>query len=95
MPRKARDVKRALQSKGFVEESSHHWRYFFYYLGKKSHIRTKISHSETDISKGLCSAMARDMKLTGPQFEEFVDCDLTAQGYIDLLIAAKHLSPPP
>jgi hypothetical protein len=55
----------------------------------------RISHNEIDISKGLCSAMARQMKLTGRQFEECVDCDLTADGYIKLLIAAKELSEPP
>ena len=92
MHRKARDVESALQTKGFKADASHHWYYFLYYQGKKSHIRTKISHNETDISKGLCSAMARQMKLTGRQFEDFVDCDLTGDAYIRLLIEAKELS---
>jgi hypothetical protein len=87
-----RDVKKALQIKGFREEKRDHWYYLFYHNGKKTDIYTKISYNQTDISKPLCSAMARQMRLSGnSQFEEFVDCDLTHQKYLQLLIIGKHL----
>jgi hypothetical protein len=89
--RKARDVKRALLAKGFREDPSHHWYYRFYHEGKKSPIYTKISHSATDLSKMLCGAMARQMKLTSPQFEEFVECTITAEKYTTILISGKYL----
>lgn len=92
MQRKAREVRSALQTKGFQEERRDHWYYFLYHNGKKSNIYTKVSHGETEISTGLCSAMARQIKLTSPQFGEFVDCKLTAEKYVELLIAAKYLS---
>ena len=77
---KARDVNRALVDKGFGEDKKRdHCYYFFYHKGKKSHFFTKISHNETDISDGLCSAMARQVKLTKLQFKEFVACLLTEE----------------
>jgi len=84
--RKARDVKRALQKKGFREEERDHWFYIFYHEGKKSPIHTKISHNAIDISKMLCGAMARQMQLTNPQFEQFVDCKLNVDRYVSILI---------
>jgi hypothetical protein len=45
VPRKARDVKKALKLKGFREEERDHWYYFFYHAGKKTDIYTKISHN--------------------------------------------------
>lgn len=95
MQLKVRLIKQALQSKGFVQfDNKDHWYYYFHYQGKKSNIYTKISHGETEIQSGLCSAMAKQMRLTGPQFADFVDCNLTAEHYVDLLVAAKHLSAP-
>lgn len=92
--RKARDVTRALLAKGFREDPRDHWYYRFYHEGKKSLIYTKISHSTTDLSKMLCGAMARQMKLTHPQFEEFVECTITVEKYATILIGGKYLPSP-
>jgi hypothetical protein len=92
---KAREVKSALTSKGFKEENRDHHYYFFYYLGKKSPINTKISFGETDIDPRLSSMMARQVKLTSPNFKNFVDCKLTGENYLELLIEAGHIVPQP
>ena len=93
MQLKVRLIKQALLGKGFVQaDDKDHWFYFFHYKGRKSNIYTKISHGETEIQSGLCSAMARQLRLTGPQFGEFVECTLTAEEYVRLLLVAKHLS---
>jgi len=92
VPLKVRDIKKALQVKGFREEKRDHWYYLFYHNGKKTNIYTKISYNQTDIGKPLCSAMARQMKLAGnSEFEEFVECNLTHEKYIQLLTVGKHL----
>jgi hypothetical protein len=90
VPRKARDVKRALLAKGFREEARDHYFYFFYYQGKKSSVKTKISHGATngDISDILLSAMAKQVRLSGPQFRDLVDCGLTEQQFSSVLIAS-------
>ncbi len=95
MPLKARDVKKSLRAKGFAEENRDHCYYFFVYDGKKSQINTKISHSETEIDDRNCSSMARQMKLSNPQFKDFVECCLTKEAYLAVLIQAGHIVPPP
>ncbi len=92
MARKVRDVQAALTSKGFREVTGgDHWRCFFYHNGKKSSINTKISHGERDISDMLCSAMAKQVRLTNPQFGQLVDCSLTGDAYLQLLLTAGHV----
>jgi predicted RNA binding protein YcfA (HicA-like mRNA interferase family) len=94
VPQKARDVKRVLTQKGFEESKGRdHHVYFLKYQGKKTHISTKISHSCSDIHDGLCSAMAREMRLANREFRDFVDCDLTHDGYIEILVSKRELEP--
>jgi hypothetical protein len=89
---KARNAKRALCAKGFREDNSRdHDYYFFYFQNKKSHINTKISHSETDLNDYLCAAMAKQTKLSKKQFVQLVGCALTADAYEQLLIAGGHV----
>lgn len=92
MTLKARDVKKALKTKGFREEKRDHLFYFFQHEGLLTPIHTKISHAETDLHNAQCSQMSRQMKLTARQFENFVDCALTAQNYVDILVRAGHLT---
>jgi hypothetical protein len=92
---KAREVKKALTGKGFKEENRDHHYYFLYYLGKKSPINTKISFGETDLDPRLSSFMARQIKLTSPKFKDFVDCKLTEEKYVELLIQSGHIVPQP
>ncbi len=92
MPQKARDVKAALKQKGFKETTQrHHLYYFFHHGDKKTAIFTKISHSETEISDNLCSCMAKQVKLSNPQFRQLVECPLTQDGYIAILVEGKFL----
>lgn len=91
MPLKVREVRSALTSKGFkLSEKDHHF-YYLYQDGKKTQIRTKVSHGESEIGDPTCGLMARQMKLTGPQFREFVDCKLKSEEYVELLIKGAHL----
>jgi hypothetical protein len=89
---KARDVRAALCGKGFQEHNDRdHQYYFFYYHGRKSSIKTKISHNEKEIDDYLCSAMSRQINLTRSQFRDLVECPLTAEGYLTLMMNAKHV----
>jgi len=91
VPLKAREVSGALTSKGFkLSDKDHHF-FYLYQDGKKTQIRTKISHGESEISDPNCGLMARQMKLTSMQFKEFVDCKLKPEEYVALLIKGGHL----
>jgi len=85
-------VKQALCAKGFKEDNGRdHNYYFFHYQGKKSQINTKISHNEKDLDDYLCTAMAKQVKLTKKQFGALVDCALTGQAYEQILVTAGHV----
>jgi hypothetical protein len=94
VPLQARQVDSSLTSKGFHKVDNDHHFYFLYHNGKKTSIRTKISHGEREISDTNCGLMARQMKLTTPQFKQFVDCKLVHAAYVELLINAGHLERP-
>jgi hypothetical protein len=88
-----RDVKRALLKKGFreVKKGHDHIFYLFFHGEKKTQILTKLSHGEREIRDPNCSNMAKQMKLSNPQFREFVDCSLEMQHYLKILAEGKHL----
>lgn len=94
MPRPARDVDSSLTLKGFRKVERDHHFYFLCVNGKTTSIRTKISHGEREISDTNCGLMARQMKITTPQFKQFVDCHLVHEAYVELLIQAGHLQRP-
>ena len=91
--RKAREVKQALNSKGFRPVLRDHIYYFLYHEGRKTQIHTKISHNEKDIDSSLLSQMARQLKVSKSQFNDLLDCPLTADAYLEFLIAERHLVP--
>ena len=87
MPRSRKDVENALVSKGFVEgPGDHHFLVFYTKDGKKSTARTKTSRSGKDISDNLLGQMARQCKVTKQQFLALVDCELSRDGYEDVLV---------
>ena len=86
MPLAARQVDGALTTKGFKKIDNDHHFYFLYHNGKKTTVRTKISHGEREISDTNCGNMARQMQITTTQFKQFVDCKIEGKEYVDILI---------
>jgi hypothetical protein len=94
LPQQARDVKAALLKKGFKDADKpkpDHDFYVFWHNGKKTNIITKISHGEREIHDPNCSNMAKQIKLTTPQFREFVACPLELKDYLQILIQSRHI----
>ncbi len=84
MPRSKREVEAALKAKGFSQDEKDH--HFFVYVtkeGKKTRARTKTSHTVKmkEIPDNLIAQMAKQCKLTKPQFLQLVDCPLDRDGY--------------
>lgn len=95
MPSLKKDmVVRNLTKKGFVQEEGDHL--FLHYVrldGKKTAIRTKVSHgSKRDLNTGLVSAMARQCHITTQQFKQFAECTLDQNQYEQLLTASGYFS---
>jgi hypothetical protein len=94
LPQKARDVTKALKLKGFQEEAGKDHIYYYLLHGKKTtHIFTKISHNSSEIDDNLCSQMAKQLRLRNRQFDELIECSLTYDGYIGILVQANILKP--
>jgi hypothetical protein len=92
MPRSKREVESGLCSKGFSrKEGDHHFFIYWTTGGRKSRVFTKTSHSGKEISDDLLSMMARQCKVTRPNFFGLVDCPLSRQDYESLLSQAGWL----
>jgi hypothetical protein len=95
VPLKAREVRGALTKKGFTPAEKHHHYYYFYHEGLMTGIRTSCSHNDPEISDPNCGKMARQMKLTRSQLNQFVDCKIEYKDYVKILTELGHLKKPP
>jgi hypothetical protein len=87
-------VEGALRSKGFRESGGDHRRYRLYRDGLKTPIATKTSHGpNATLSVGLLKQMLGQMRLRADEFDRFVDCTLTGEDYIALLVRRGDLLP--
>jgi predicted RNA binding protein YcfA (HicA-like mRNA interferase family) len=84
-------LEKALTSKGFEESNTHHEMYWLSHDGKKTSIRTRISHSEREYGDGLLSQMSKQVKLSKSDFHNLVECPLTKEAYLAMMIAQGHI----
>ena len=88
---KTRELESALASKGFQPLDAAHTWYRLYHGGRRTHIRTKVSHGIPEYGRDLLKKMADQMHLTRRELDQFVECPLTRDGYLDLLERGGHL----
>jgi hypothetical protein len=90
MPVERRDLERALKKKGFSlqQGSRDHDVYVLERSGKTEPIYTKISRGSGHRTLGdnLLSRIRYQLKLTRDQFQQFLACPLTAEGYIKCMV---------
>ena len=88
MPRPRRSVMAALERKGFAASEGDHTYYIYHTAdGRKTLAKTKVSHSGKDIADKVLGMMARQCRLTAPQFRDLVDCPLSREAYEGILKA--------
>ena len=75
--RKNERIMKALQKKGFQSSDTHHIYLCFYYEGRKTSISTHISHHKAEIGNKLRSIMARQLKISGKEFDNLIDCSMS------------------
>ena len=83
-----------LPKKGFVEQDDRkHVFYHLYYEGKKTHIRTHVSHGSKSRTLGddLVSKMAVQCKLTVKNFRGLAECTVSQEDYFKLLKEAGEI----
>jgi len=86
-------IESSLLKKGFVLRETDHRYYHFYYLGKKTSIRTKISKGSAykEYDDNLLGLMAKQVNLTKKQLLDLINCPLSQEMYITLLKDSNNL----
>jgi len=80
---RSEEIARALLAKGFREEQGRHRKFVFYYQGKRTNIRTMLSHGSKDIQKDLLSAIKRQLQFdTVEQLRDFINCPMEYNDYV-------------
>jgi len=81
----------SLQKKGFIFEEDHAHKCFFYCSknGKRTKIRTMVSHGTKYkvIGDNLLALMSKQCKLSKAEFLDLIDCPLTQDLYEARLLA--------
>ena len=72
---------------GFSQSESDHHFYNLFDRDGKIVAKTKLSHGARgkDISKGIFSVIARQIRVSSPQLREAVRCPLSKKDYSDIL----------
>ncbi len=89
-----REVESALKKKGFViKEGDHHFFVYYSKSGEKTSVWTKTSHGSAykTLSDKLVGLMAKQCKLTSPQFARLVECPLSRDQYEEILITSESI----
>ncbi|MCE7987234.1 MAG: hypothetical protein DYG89_39185 [Caldilinea sp. CFX5] len=66
-------------------ESSHHKTATFYYSGRAI-LRTRVSHGRGDIPPIIVAKLRSQLKVTEEQMRRLVDCSMSYEEYVSLLI---------
>ena len=82
---KARKILSGLEKKGFVQAEGDHTYLILYVNGKKTSIRTKVSHGSNEINDYLINKMSMQVKLERKKFLDLVNCPLSLQRYLEEL----------
>lgn len=83
---KTRRISSSLQNKGFKAIESDHTYYWFFLDGIRTHIKTKISHGESEYGDHLLSAMRKQLKLNSKlELMDLINCPMSQENYIELL----------
>jgi len=85
------EIRKSLLAKGFRSVDSHHEMFWLWVGGKKTSISTKISQGAKEYGDSLLGLMARQVGLKRGEFEELVECPLTAEAYVEILVARGRI----
>jgi tRNA/tmRNA/rRNA uracil-C5-methylase (TrmA/RlmC/RlmD family) len=89
--RKSQDIRDALLSKGFKYRESDHTYLVLCADGKQTSIRTKVSHGIREYGDDLLAQVSRQVGLTKAQLLQLVDCPMTHERYVEILVASRRV----
>jgi len=92
-PRKTRAVRAALLSKGFIADDTHHEMFWLVVDGRKTSIRTRISHGVAEYGDNLLALVARQVGLSKQELYLLIDCPMDAEKLKRLLVERGKVRP--
>lgn len=88
-----RTLEKALVRKGFEKDNTHHKMLWFHVDGKKTAIRTRISHDGKDYGDSLLGEMSKQVRLPRKKFTDLIECPMSVADYVGHLRNAGVLEP--
>lgn len=85
-PRKTKAIRAALMKKGFIADDTHHEMFWLVVDGKKTSIRTRISHGAKEYGDELLALVARQVGLNNQELYRLIDCPMDGERLTILLI---------
>jgi len=82
-------IEKGLLRKGFAKENSNHKFFHLFINNRRTNIYTKISHGKKEIDDYLIGRMASQTGLTKNEFIDLIECPLSYEDYIKLLIERR------
>lgn len=82
---KGKEIEASLLRKGFRKNSNKHRHLILFVDGKKTNVRTMVSHANKTYKGALFDFVKKQLKLTNVQLREFIDCTLSEDAYVDIL----------
>jgi hypothetical protein len=79
-------MRTAFLSKGFIPDETHHEMFWLVIGGKKTSIRTRISHGATEYGDQLLTLMSRQIGLSKTELYRLVDCPMDGEKLRTLLV---------
>lgn len=90
-PRKSREILAVLERKGFKRRETHHTYLYLYVDGKRTAVKTKVSHGRSEYGRELQRRMATQLHLTPDEFDALIECSLSFETYCALLLEREVL----
>jgi len=85
-PRKTKAIRAALMKKGFIADDTHHEMFWMVVDGKKTSIRTRISHGAKEYGDELLALVARQVGLSKQELNRLIDCPMDGRKLRALLV---------
>ena len=85
-PRKTKAIRAALMKKGFIADDTHHEMFWMVVDGKKTSIRTRISHGAKEYGDELLALVARQVGLSKQELFRLIDCPMDGRKLRALLV---------
>lgn len=89
--RSSQQLRSALGRKGFLPKQADHTWYRFYSGGRKTNIRTRVSHGTKTYDIRLLGMMADQLHLDHNEFDDLIECPMSGDDYANLMAQRGQL----